>query len=200
METRLLARARAAFAPGGRVLVAGSGVGTECLALAAAGYDVCGLDFAPAMVAAARRRAQGRSLRVDFQEGDLRAHREPPRSLAGILFTYDVYSFLAEREERVALLRRMAAWLTSEGAILLSARRARGAWTRCVLTVQWLAGGGSGLWGASHTRWISVRGELRRSFVQVFTARALARETRAAGLRDMGWEGGHACLTPARAA
>ncbi|HEX5045397.1 MAG TPA: class I SAM-dependent methyltransferase [Candidatus Polarisedimenticolaceae bacterium] len=200
MDPGLLARARAAFAPGGRVLVAGSGVGTECFALAAAGYDVCGIDFAPAMVGAARAEAQRRSLSVRFQEGDLRAHREPSGSLAGILFTYDVYSFLADREERIALLRRMAGWLAPGGAILLSARRARGLWARALLSLQWLAGGGRGTWGASHTRWITVGGDLRRSFVQVFSARALRREAGAAGLRQAGWEGGHGCLTLARAA
>ena len=200
MDPSLMTRVRAAFSPGGKVLVAGSGVGTECFALAAAGYEVCGVDFAPAMVAAARVQAQRRSLRILFEEGDLRAHREPPGSLAGILFTYDVYSFLADRRERIALLRRMAAWLAPGGAILLSARRARGVWVRFLLTLQWVAGGGRGLWGASHTRWISVRGELHRSFVQVFSSRALAREAHAAGLRQMDWDGGHGCLTVARAA
>jgi hypothetical protein len=94
----------------------------------------------------------------------------------------------------------MATWLAPGGAILLSARRARGIWARVLLTVQWLAGGGRGTWGASHTRWISMRGDLRRSFVQVFSARALAREARAAGLRQAGWEAGHGRLTVARAA
>jgi SAM-dependent methyltransferase len=200
VETALLDRARLAFSPGGRVLVAGSGVGTECFALAAAGYEVCGLDFAPAMVAAARSEAARRALHVRFEEADLRAHHEPAGSLAGILFTYEVYSFIAEREERVSLLRRMAAWLAPGGAILLSARRARGGWARLVLTLQWLAEAGRAPWGASHTRWISVRGEMHRSFVQVFSARALAREVRAAGLREAEWQGGHARLTLARAA
>jgi len=200
IDPALLARARSLFAARGRVLVAGSGVGTECFALALAGYQVCGLDFAPAMVAAARSEAARRGVVVRFEEGDLRKHREPAGSLAGILFTYDVYSFLADRRDRTSLLRRMAEWLAPGGAILLSARRARGAWARLMLTVQWLAGGGRRPWGASHTRWISIRGELRRSFVQVFSARALARETRAAGLRESGWQGGHGCLTVARAA
>ena len=50
--------------------------------------------------------AQRRSLSIRFEEGDLRTHRERAGSLAGILFTYDVYSFLADREERIAMLRR----------------------------------------------------------------------------------------------
>ncbi len=200
VDAGLLGQARRAFAPGGRVLVAGSGVGTECFALAEAGYEVCGVDFAPSMVAAAREQAHRRALPVRFDQGDLRTHVEPAGSLAGILFTYDVYSFLAHRQDRIALLRRMAAWLAPGGAILLSARRVRGAWSRMVLTLQWLAGGGGRRWGASHTRWISIRGDLRRSFVQVFTSRALEQEARAAGFRQAGWEAGHGCLTVARAA
>ncbi|HEX5042813.1 MAG TPA: class I SAM-dependent methyltransferase, partial [Candidatus Polarisedimenticolaceae bacterium] len=102
VDAGLLAQARRAFVPGGRVLVAGSGVGTECFALSQAGYEVAGVDFAPSMVAAAREQAHRRGLGVRFEQGDLRRHVEPAGSLAGILFTYDVYSFLADRRDRIA--------------------------------------------------------------------------------------------------
>ena len=94
-----------------------------------------------------------------------------------------------------ALLRRMATWLAPEGAMLLSARRATGAWARATLTVQWLAGRGRRSWGASHTRWLSVRGDLHRSFVMVFSAGALRREWTAAGWQAEGWQGGHGLFT-----
>lgn len=190
----LLARATSAFLPAGRVLVAGSGVGTECFALAACGFEVSGLDFAPAMIAEARAEAERRHLSIHFVEADLLAHREPPGSLAGIFFTYDVYSFLADPEERVELLRRMGTWLAPDAGMLLAARRAVGGWRRLVLTVQWLACGARRPWGASHTRWISTRGQVHRSFVQVFPWRVLRNEWRAAGLREENWEAGHGLL------
>jgi hypothetical protein len=45
---------RGSFAPGSRVLVAGSGTGRESFALEALGYEVVGVDFSAAMVEAAR--------------------------------------------------------------------------------------------------------------------------------------------------
>ena len=52
----LLSRARLQQA-GARILVPGCGTGHDVVALAAAGYDVVGMDFAPSAVAAAQARA-----------------------------------------------------------------------------------------------------------------------------------------------
>ena len=78
MDPSLMTRARAVFSPGGKVLVAGSGVGTECFALAA---TMAGAKSTPhtSYPAAARVQAQGRSLRIRFEEGDLRARRAESR-------------------------------------------------------------------------------------------------------------------------
>ena len=81
--------------------------------------------------------------------------------------------------------------------ILISARRARGLWAACLMTVERLGGllrGHGTAWGASHTRWIAPDGTLQRSFVQVFRDRVLRDETRRAGLELGGWTGGHAVL------
>lgn len=192
LEAPLLARIRRLVPPGGRILVAGCGSGRECFALAAAGWRVVGVDFAPAMVELARREAARRGLTVEFCLADLRRHEEPRGSLAAVFFTYDVYSFLPTPTDRADLLRRMFQWLVADGVVFLSARRVRSAWDRVCLSVQWVARRRPRTtWGSSHTRWLTMDGTLRRSFIHVFTERTLRRELDGTGGTPENWEGGH---------
>ena len=182
----------------GTVLVVGSGTGRECFALARDGWQVIGVDFAPAMVRLASEQAQRAGLSVEFHTADVRGFGVPQRSLAGVLFTYDVYSFLPRAEERVALLGRMRSWLRTDGVVFLSARRVSTIYERAILTLQWMAGRRweNIRWGDSHTRWIAPDGLLRRSFIHVFSDRQLRSEIAAAGYRAGPWAGGHAVLRP----
>jgi SAM-dependent methyltransferase len=183
---------------GSRILVAGSGTGRECFALAREGYDILGVDFSVEMISRARQEAGRLGLPVSFHAADLRAFRDIPGPLGAVLFTYEVYSFLPVARERRELLRTMASWLQPEGKIFLSARRARGAFERLVLSIQWLRArevpGRS--WGDSHSRWIAPDGALRRSFIHVFPERQLGLELRGAGLRPGKFRGGHVMLSP----
>jgi len=184
---------------GRRILVAGSGTGRECFSLAENGYTATGVDFSPSMVELARQEARKRGLAVEFRQADLRLHEEPPSSLNGILFTFNVYSFIPVAADRISLLRRMGAWLKPGGAVFLSARRVRGFYDRAILTLEWLGSGSRGPsgWGASHTRWIAPDGTLHRSFVFAFTEKSIRREIESAGFRTEPWEGGHRVLLPA---
>ena len=196
VEESLLDELRRRVPAGGKILVAGSGTGRECVDFAEAGWYVSGVDFAPAMVDVARGEAERRGLDIRFHLADLRQHREPPGSLQAVVFTYDVYSFLSRSPDRIALLREMAGWLDAKGVIFLSARRAGGLYHRGILWVQFaasLARGGA-TWGHSHTRWVGPDGALRRSFVQVFPERRVRREIDAAGLAMLAWPPGHAIL------
>ncbi len=70
-------------APFGRpsdALDAGCGTGFLSLELAARGHRVSGIDFAPAMLAAARRKAAAQRLSVHFEEGDAEQLPFPPGS------------------------------------------------------------------------------------------------------------------------
>jgi cyclopropane fatty-acyl-phospholipid synthase-like methyltransferase len=60
----------AAHSPG-RALDLGCGTGTSCLALARAGWTVCGVDFAPRAIRLASRKAQMSGLKVEFHQGDV---------------------------------------------------------------------------------------------------------------------------------
>jgi SAM-dependent methyltransferase len=194
IEPSLAARIRERVPRGARVLVAGSGSGREAFALEELGYVVSGVDFSPRMIEAARAEAHRRGSSASFFAADLRSHDEGVASLDAVVFTYDVYSFVPELRDREALLGRVGRWLRPGGAVFLSARRATRPWDRAVLSLQWLARaarGRRGAWGDSHTRWLDATGRLRRSFVHVFTDSRLHRETAAAGLRRLSWEGGH---------
>ncbi len=70
-------------APFGRpsdALDAGCGTGFLSLELAARGHRVSGIDFAPAMLAAARRKAAAQRLSIHFEEGDAEQLPFPPGS------------------------------------------------------------------------------------------------------------------------
>ena len=193
VEETLLRRIRKRVPVGGRILVIGSGTGREALGLAEQGWQVSGVDFSKAMTEFARQAAKQRNLDVRFYQQDLLEHNEPGRSLSAVLFTYDVYSFLPDAAGRHRLLVNLARWLREDGCVFLSARRPRaGLYYRMMLTLQWLRRGmKGGIWGASHTRWISPDGVMHRSFVQVHTERSIDREARRAGFETSAWEGGH---------
>jgi len=198
IESSLKERILREIPKGHRILVAGSGTGRECFALSREGYPVSGVDFSEEMIVRARRQAEQLGLSVTFEAADLRACRMAPGSLGGIVFTYEVYSFLPTAEERIELLRAMASWLEPGGRIFLSARRLRNFYEILLLSLQWLRGGmwRGGAWGDSHTRWIAPDGSMRRSFIHIFPERRLKQESRQAGLTMGEFQGGHCLLSP----
>ncbi|MCP3982445.1 MAG: class I SAM-dependent methyltransferase [bacterium] len=197
IDQGLLRRVMQVASAGDRVLVAGSGAGKETLALADAGLQAVGIDFSEPMVHAAREEAGRRGMDVPFHCADLREHREAAGSLALVLFTYDVYSFIPLRADRTAMLREMRRWIRPDGAVLLSARRIRRAYERLILTIQWVGRGLDGAWGGSHTRYLLPDGSLCRSYVNYLSDRRLRAETREAGWRLGAFESGHAEMRPA---
>jgi len=194
LDPALASRIAASVTRGGRVLVAGSGTGREAFALEAMGFEVAGIDFSPRMVEIARAAATERGSRAAFVAADLRRHEERENALAAVVFTYDVYSFLPSAPARLDVLSRLARALAPGGALFLSARRRSKPGDLVVLTIQWLAAllrGRRSAWGDSHTRWLDGDGRLRRSFVHVFTPRALDAELARAGFELVDWKGGH---------
>lgn len=196
LEAGLDSAIRRNVATGARILVVGSGSGLECFALAGAGYRVTGLDFAPSMVDRSTIEARRRDLQIEFRLGDVRGEEFGETPYDAILFTYDVYSFLPSRAARVAALIRMRSILTPEGRLFLSARQVRSFYGRLVLGLQWVARSGRCEWGDSHTRWINASGDLRRSYVRVFSPRRLAAEIDAGGFELKTWRRGHGILVP----
>ena len=189
-------RLAAEIPPTGCVLVVGCGTGRECFGLEAAGWRPVGVDFSEGMVARARQVAREREVEITFHVADILTWSQAKASLAGIVFTFDVYSFIPGRQDRIRMLRSMSSWLQPGGAIFLSARLVESNYRRTLLTLQWLAGlrYGAAEWGRSHNRWLHADGTVQRSFVQHFTAGGLRREAREAGLVTGPCREGHAVL------
>lgn len=198
MSEEVLCWFRERIRVGGNIFVAGCGAGRESFALARNGWKVTGVDFSPTMVEHARRGALRRGLDIGFRLADLRAHEEPAGSFDCVYFTADVYSFIPGPRDRVRLLERMSRWLQPGGVVFLSARRVHRIYEPFILTVQRLSrlAEPGARWGQSHTRWIATDGSLHRSFVQVFTGRALRREAAQAGFVLGLWRGNFGLLTP----
>ncbi len=195
-DPALMERLRQAFKAGGRILVIGCGAGHECFALAREGWEVLGIDFSPAMIACAEAARPDGELPVEFRVADVRDVELADGSLDGVLFTYDVYSFLPGRRERIAVLARLKRMLRPGSGLFVSGRRCDSTYRRMILTLQWALRPGRP-WGDSHTRWIAMDGTLRRSFVHVFSDGGLDREIRAGGFRPGTRIGGHQELEPA---
>lgn len=147
------------------------------------------------MIGCSREEAKRRELDIAFQLGDVRDPSFELGRFDGVLFTYDVYSFIPTRAAREQLLRRLARALEPTGAIFISARVLTSLYERAMLTLQRVRRSGAE-WGDSHTRWIDLSGRLHRSYVHVFTDRALAAEVDAAGLCLDSWEEGHGLVLP----
>lgn len=97
-----------------RVLVPGCGRGHEVLALAEAGFDVTGIDYAPAAVQAARNALASRGLSATIEQTDLFDY-QPEAAFDAI---YEQTCLCALPPERWGCYeKRLAAWLAPGGRL-----------------------------------------------------------------------------------
>jgi hypothetical protein len=109
-----------------------------------------------------------------------------------------LYSFVAGRERRITLLRRLAARLEPGGCLLFSAQLHRGAWSwvqtrlaaRSRRPAAWR--GEPGDW---YTWYLTPRGTIGYSFLRRFTAGEVLAEVRSAGFASVGRQGTHFLAT-----
>lgn len=88
------------LAPGKRVLDVATGSGTTALAAARRFCEVTGIDYVPALLERARRRAEAESLSVTFTEGDAEDIPFPDESFDVVLSTLG--TMFAPNQERAA--------------------------------------------------------------------------------------------------
>ena len=170
--------------PGGAVLVAGSGAGSEAIGLALLGYRVSGFDALPEMVGAARANALRLGAAVDFFTADLTDLDLSGRIFDLIYMTPLLYSFLPGRARRIAALERLGRHLTQSGAVIFSAHLIRQAADAFAATGAWLrrpAGVSKAEPGDWYTSFLTPQGELETSFTHLFLRGTVLREARSAG-------------------
>ncbi|GHD05683.1 class I SAM-dependent methyltransferase [Zhihengliuella salsuginis] len=99
----------------GQALDAGCGIGTEALALAAAGWEVTGVDLSERAIATARERARaaGAAKRTRWIAADLTTWE--PEQPADLVMTNYAHASIPQLE----LYRRIAAWVAPGGTLLV---------------------------------------------------------------------------------
>jgi SAM-dependent methyltransferase len=112
-------RARTA---GGRVLELGCGSGRLTLPIARAGVHVLGVDRAPSMLDAARRKLAAEPAevqgRVELAECDYHSLR-PDLQFAAVLWPFNALHHCADEDALAVLLERMHDWLAPAGRLAL---------------------------------------------------------------------------------
>jgi ubiquinone/menaquinone biosynthesis C-methylase UbiE len=115
-------------------LDAGSGTGFLSLELAARGHRVTGIDFAPAMIAQAERKAAERGLTVRFEQGDAEQLRFAPESFDLVISRHVLWTLPhpeAAIDEWLRVLRPGARLVVVDGANLDGSDRVAGAQPGC---------------------------------------------------------------------
>jgi SAM-dependent methyltransferase len=190
-----IAALRAHAEPPARVLVAGCGAAGEAIHLARLGYRVTGFDVLPSMVAAARRAVAEAGVEAEMETASLDDFDPGERRFGAIYFTPVLYSFLAGRERRIAVLRRLSVFLEPNGALMLSASHPRDAVRRTQLVLAWarrrLHGDRTVEPGDWYTMYLAADGSVGTSFLHVFRPAQVEAEIRAAGYGAVRRLGGH---------
>lgn len=110
-------------ATGSRIAVPGCGTGHEVVALAQAGFDVTGLDYAPGAVALAREQLAARGATAQVVEADV-LHWQPPAPLDAV---YEQTCLCALHPDHwTAYAQQLHRWLRPGGslfALLMQVRR-----------------------------------------------------------------------------
>lgn len=135
--------------PGGRLLDIGCGAGREALGFTRAGFEVVGIDIAPAMIEAARRNAEREGLEIEFKAQSVTDLAGPGEAFDGAYWAGS-YHHVPGRALRLEALRRVGRMLTRDGVLVLVVvyRAERGLVSRSRL-VDFLRRAGRGLLAAA---------------------------------------------------
>lgn len=104
----------------GRMLVLGSGVGREAIALANLGLSVIGLDINREALRTAARAARHTTAAAVFVQADFLSLPIRPQSVECLLLSGIMYSSIPGRDNRRAWLRSATDHLTPDGFIVLN--------------------------------------------------------------------------------
>lgn len=181
--------------PGGSILVAGCGAGGEVVHLARLGWRVDGCDLLPEMIDAARAVISDAGVQAELFTADVRALDLPGKRFDAIYLTPLLYSFVASRQTRIDMLRRLRRLLAPGGGLLFSVRYRHTAGEGMQTSLAWIRqliqGTRQFERGDWYTWYLTSAGGIGYSYLHRFTPREVLAETRAAGFEDLRRLGAH---------
>ncbi|HZT44123.1 MAG TPA: methyltransferase domain-containing protein [Chthonomonadaceae bacterium] len=101
-----------------RVLDLACGTGNVTELLAEEGYEVTGVDIAPAMIAEARRKAAEKDLSIDYFVQDAAELSLPGRHFDLCVSLFDSLNYIIDPERLARAIKRVAAHLTPDGLFI----------------------------------------------------------------------------------
>lgn len=128
-----------------RILDAGCGDGILAVELAARGAQATGIDTSPGMIAAARQRARGRGVSVDFEQAAVEALPFAAGSF-DVVIAITVLCFIGDA---AGALGEMARVLKPGGRLIIGELGRYSSWALVRRIKGWL---GSPVWGNTHFR------------------------------------------------
>jgi 2-polyprenyl-3-methyl-5-hydroxy-6-metoxy-1,4-benzoquinol methylase len=118
------------IATNARILDTGCGTGRYTVELAKRGYQVCGVDCSPELIAVAQGRALHGTSCAEFIIGDLLA--VPLSGSFDVILCRGVLNDFVEESDRSAIFHRFATWLRPAGLLIFDVRE----WARTVTRYQ----------------------------------------------------------------
>ena len=101
---------------GGPIMDLACGTARVGTALAAAGFEVHGLDASPALLAIARRRADARGVGIELEQGDMRRLR-PTGDFGAVICALDSFLHLASTHDQLQMLEGARGMLRPGGIV-----------------------------------------------------------------------------------
>ena len=108
--------------PGSRILDLGCGCGRTSLELAKKGFQVTAIDFAPKMIAAAKKQAEILDIDVEFYTADATKMTYKSASFDNIIFSYNGIEQIPGRKNREKVLQDVYKILKPGGYFIFTTR------------------------------------------------------------------------------
>ncbi len=159
-----------------KILVAGSGIGHEAVALAKKGCQVLGIDISPKMIEISREKAKGAGVEARFELMDVSSIAIKDCDYSAVVFTPAVYSFIPQRNVRIKMMKKMHHILNSDGKLIFDVKGYRNitkfikvSFSNIIFKLVYLFRKDRRLeFGDWHTKFLDAQGHFHFSFTKYF--------------------------------
>lgn len=167
-----------------KILVAGSGIGHEAVAIAKMGCQVMGIDISPKMIEISSEKAAKAGVQPKFELMDVTDITIKDRDYAAVIFTPAVYSFIPQQEVRIRMLKKMHQILEPDGKVIFDVKSYRNLSKFVKVSLSNLFYKLASLFrkeiqiefGDWHTKFLDIHGNFHYSYTKYFTKRQIEKE------------------------